>query len=204
MNLATNPHSVGEILDCLDEVAREHDRVSISDIADAVGSRSYGPFLLVPALLEITPIGAVPGVPTFLATIIALVAIQMLFGHGHIWIPGVIRHRAVSGAKVASSSRKLRRIAAFLDRWFHGRLTILTHGIPVRIAALPIIGLCLTVPPLEIVPFASSGPMIAIAAFGVALLVRDGLLMLVATTLALGAFGLGFTIWGGSGAAAGS
>lgn len=192
-----NPHTVGEILDCLDEVAEERDRVSVEDIVSAIGSRSYGPFLLLPALLEITPLGAVPGVPTMLAIIIAIVAIQMLFGRGHIWLPGFIRHRAVSAEKVEQSSQKLRGIAAFLDKWFHGRMKALTHGVPVRVAALLIIALCATVPPLEVLPFASSGPMLAIAAFGLALMVRDGLLMLIAMAIAFAAFGLGFTMMGG-------
>lgn len=194
--MAKNPHSVCEILDCLDEVADEHDKVSIENVVEAIGSRSYGPFLLVPALLELTPIGAIPGVPTFLAVIVTLVAVQMLFGRNHVWLPGFIRHRSVSGEKVAKSSEKLRKLAGFLDKWFHGRLKMLTHGIPVRIAAILIIGLCATVPPLELVPFASSGPMLAVAAFGLALMVRDGLLMLVATALSLGAFGIGFSLMG--------
>ena len=50
--------------------------------------------------------------------------------------------------------------------------------------------LCCLVPPLELVPFASSAPMLAIAAFGLALMVRDGLLMLAAFTLSLGAVGV--------------
>ncbi|WP_066554929.1 exopolysaccharide biosynthesis protein [Croceicoccus bisphenolivorans] len=195
--MAADPHSVCEILNCLDEVAKEHSKVSVENVVDAIGSRSYGPFLLVPALLEITPVGAIPGVPTFLAVIITLVALQMLFGRKHIWIPGFISHRSVSAERVEKASRKLRKIAAFLDKWFHGRLKALTHGVPVRIAAILIIGLCATVPPLELVPFASSGPMIAVAAFGLALMVRDGLLMLIATAMSLAAFGIGFTMMGG-------
>lgn len=60
-----------------------------------------------------------------------------------------------------------------------------------RIAAVFVFLLCLTVPPLEFVPFASSAPMLAIAALGLAILVRDGLLMLVASGLSLTALGVG-------------
>jgi hypothetical protein len=42
-------------------------------------------------------------------------------------------------------------------------------------------------PPLELLPFASTAPMAAIATFGLALLVRDGVLMLVATCLSVAA-----------------
>lgn len=46
------------------------------------------------------------------------------------------------------------------------------------------------VPPLELFPFASSAPMAAIAPIGLALLLRDGALMVVASLLACGAAGL--------------
>ena len=58
-----------------------------------------------------------------------------------------------------------------------------------------VVALCCTVPPLELIPFASSAPMLAIAAFGLAILVRDGLLMLVALALSLLAVGLGGYFW---------
>ena len=199
--METDPHSVNEILDRLVLVARGRDRVAVEDIVAAVGNRSYGPVLLVSALIESTPVGGVPGVPTFLATIITIVTIQMLIGRDHVWLPGFIRHRQFGADKLVTASARLRRLAAFLDKWFHGRLQPLTHGIPVRIAALPVLALCATIPPLEIVPFASSPPMWAIAAFGLALLVRDGFLMLVSTGLGLAALGLGLSLLGGAGTA---
>ena len=58
-------------------------------------------------------------------------------------------------------------------------------------AALAVIVLCVTVPPLEFLPFASTAPMLAIAAIGLALIVRDGLVMLFALILAVAAFGGG-------------
>lgn len=199
--MAEDPHSVGDILDSLSELAERQDRVSIGDVVERLGHRSYGPFLLVPALIELSPLGGIPGLPTFLALIIVLSAVQMLVGRKHLWLPGFIERRAVSGKKLHKATDKLRGVARFLDRWFHGRLSVLTGGPIPRLAAALVIVLACTVPPLELVPFASSAPMIAIAAFGLALLVRDGLLMLIASLLALGALGVGvwMLVGGGSG-----
>ncbi len=72
--MANNPESVGDILDQLDQLASEEDRVTLGDAIEAFGNRSYGPFLLVPALIEVSPIGGIPGLPTVLAAIIALFA----------------------------------------------------------------------------------------------------------------------------------
>jgi hypothetical protein len=189
--MGDDPKSVGDILDRLHEVGEKNDRVTIGDMTEAFGSRSYGPFLLVPALIEESPLGAIPGVPTAIALVIALFAVQMLFGARQMWLPGLVKRRSLSAEKVEKASDKLRPLARFTDRWFHGRLPWMTQGPAVQVAAVAVLALCATVPPLELLPFASTAPMLAIAAFGLALLVRDGVLMIVASVLALGAVGIG-------------
>lgn len=67
----------------------------------------------------------------------------------------------------------------------------MAQGVWVKIAALVVILLCITVPPLEVLPFANSGPMLAIAAIGLALTVRDGVVMLIALALGIAAIGGG-------------
>lgn len=178
------PHSVADILDDLEELAKGSDKVSIADTVEAFGERSWGPLILLPALLEITPIGGIPGVPTFLAVVIALIAVQMVIGHDHLWMPGLIEDRCVEADKLKTASDKLRPAGDRLDRWFYGRWHVFTRAPWTTIAGVLILLLCVTVPPLELLPFASSAPMIAIACFGLALMVRDGALMLIATALA--------------------
>ncbi len=180
---APGPHSMGDILAALDRLGKERGRVSIGDMAERFGRRSYGPFLLIPALIEISPIGGIPAVPTFLAAILALVAIQLLFRRKHIYLPPLIRNRSLKGIKVSKAVRKLEGFGNFMDGWFHGRLRPLLHPPMPQMAGGVIVLLCATVPPLELVPFASTAPMLAIASFGLALLVRDGLLMMMALVL---------------------
>lgn len=198
--MADDPESVGDILDRIEEIGRKHDEVSLGAIAEALGNRGHAPFLLVPALIDISPIGGIPGLPTALGAVIILVAAQLLLGRRHLWLPAFVARRSVSADKACRSTGKLRRMARFLDRWFHGRLPQFTRGPFVRMAAGLCILLALTVPPLELLPFATTAPMAAIAAFGLALLVRDGLLMLIATALAAGAIGIGIGLLGSGGA----
>lgn len=185
------PESVEEVIGELDELASQGDEVCIGDVLDDFGGRSFGPFILIFALLELTPIGAIPGAPTVLASIIALVAVQMLFGKEHIWMPQWLQQRAVESKKLHKGIAKLRGIAHWLDEHSHGRLEGLTEGVWIKIAAVVILLLCATVPPLEVLPFASSAPMLAIAAIGLALTVRDGVIMLAALALAIAAIGGG-------------
>lgn len=188
--------SACDILDRLRQLASDEDNVSIGDAVEAMGTRSFGPFIMLPALIEMSPLGAIPGVPTFLALVIAITAAQLMLGRDHLWLPGFIRNRSASGKRVADAVDKLDGIARWLDRWFHGRMKRFASGIYPRIAAGCVILLTLTVPPLELVPFASTAPMFAIAAFGLALLVRDGLLMLIAGALTVAALAGGIVLAG--------
>lgn len=60
-----------------------------------------------------------------------------------------------------------------------------------RTAAVGCIGMAMCVPPLELLPLATTAPMLAIAAFGLALTVRDGVLMIAASALAIAAVAIG-------------
>lgn len=191
---AASPESLGEILDCFDNLAAQGERVRVSDMVDAVGTRSYGPFFVVPAVVELSPLGGVPGVPTALAAIVTLFAAQMLWGRRRLWIPQWVAQRGLSAGRLSKMVKAVRPIAERMDRWFHGRLRALTSGAGLRVAAIACIALALTVPPLELFPFASSAPMGAILLIGLALLVRDGVLMIGASVLACVTVGVLFKL----------
>jgi hypothetical protein len=197
--MATDPKSVSDILDRLQELASREERVNVGDVVEALGNRGHGPFLLIPAVIDISPVGGIPGLPTALGLVIALTAVQLLFGHQHLWLPGFLRNRSLSAGKVCKTVDKLRGLARRLDKWFHGRMPGLVRGPMIKLAALMCILLACTVPPLELLPFATTAPMAAIAAFGLALMVRDGLLMLTALALSVAALGLGLGLAAGGG-----
>lgn len=195
--MAATPICVADTLDCLDELSERHERVSVASIMDAFGTRSYGPMIMIPALLEITPVGAIPGVPTFLAVTIMVIAAQKMIGRPRPWLPGIIANRCVPGEKLGKASVKLRPLANGMDRVFTRRLKFMTRTPFAEIAAGMVILLCLTVPLLEVLPFASSVPMITIAGFGLAVLVRDGVAMIAALAISIGALGMWLDFWDG-------
>lgn len=197
------PETVSDVLGELDELAANNREVCIADVLDDFGKRSFGPFIMLPALLELTPVGGIPGVPSFLALIIALTAVQLLMGRDHVWMPGFIQHRAVTGRKLHKAVGKLRGIANWLDAHSKRRMEFLTQGYWTKVAAVIVIVLCCTVPPLEFLPFASSLPMIAIAMLGMALTVRDGALTLAAIVFAALATGIGIYLFASSGGSGG-
>lgn len=192
-------HAVEEILDDLEELAKKQDHVTIGTIVERVGHRGYGPFFTVPALFELTPLGAVPGVPTALAAIIITFALQIALGRQHMWLPDIIERQSIAGHKVEKATRKMKSFGRKLDGWFHERLPIFITDTAIRVAAIAAVLLCLTVPPLELVPFASSAPMGAIAILGLAILARDGALMLAGYGAAIFAVAVSFGLIGSVG-----
>lgn len=195
--MAGETDAVGELLDRLERSAASQRRVSVGDTVEALGGRGYGPFLFLPALIEMSPIGGIPGVPTFLALIITIFAVQIALGRDHMWLPGFIERRSVDGDRMKAAVDKIRPVGAWLDRWFHGRLEKLTGPGARRIAAVICVILSLSVPPLELLPFASTAPMAAIALFGLAMTLRDGLVMVIAFAASVAAVGVGGWLWVG-------
>ena len=179
-----DPKSISDVVEGLEELAESESQVTFADVLDKFGSRSFAPVILVLALLEITPVGMIPGVPSFLALCILIIAAQMLMGRNHIWVPKWIAERSVSNDKMDKATDKLEGPAEKLDGYAKERLETLAKGPALKVAAAIICLLALMVPPLEVLPWASAGPMLAIAIVCVAIMVRDGLVMLAAWALA--------------------
>lgn len=187
MAKGTDPHNLDEVLRAAHEAGDGSSQVSLRHLLDAVGRRSFGPFLVVISIIGLTPLGGIPGVPTILALMVALVAGQLLFGARQFWLPSWLLERTVSSGKLQKAVDVMRPAVRPVDRIARARLQWLVEPPAVRVAALGCILVCLTVPPLELVPFAGTISWAAIAAFGLALIAYDGVLVLVALGFAGGA-----------------
>lgn len=188
------PQDLSDLLDELDQCAkRAGGKVSVEEVHEAIGARSFGPLLLVTGLLGMTPVSAVPGAPTVLALITILVAGQLLLGRKSFWLPRPILKLAVAPEKVRKTVKVSRKPARFVDRLLRPRLTMFTGGVADRLVALVCVAVALVVPPLELLPLAAFIPALATATFGLGLVARDGLLILIA--LALSASALGLIAW---------
>lgn len=180
-----------QLLGRIGNAARDSDRVSLRAITEELGSRSFGPLLLLAGLVILTPIvGDIPGVPTLMAMIVLLVAGQLLIGRRHLWLPRWLLDRAVARGKVDKALLWVRRPAQLIDRILRPRLTVFVAGPGVYAIALVCVVIAAATPPMEFVPFTANGAGIALTAFGLALIAKDGLVALVAflfTAATLGA-----------------
>ncbi|WP_405402003.1 exopolysaccharide biosynthesis protein [Paracoccus sp. Ld10] len=155
------------------------DKVSVGRVAEALGRDSLPPNLMIPALAVASPLSGVPLFSSICGLLIALVSAQMLMGRDHVWLPGFLMRRQVSGDRLRKALDWMEKPARFLDWVSHERLTPLVRR-PMRWIVQAICLCCgLVMPLLEFIPFTSSlmGVVVSLLAFG--LLARDGVFVLL-------------------------
>ncbi len=183
--------SLEQLLDCIGKANTSRGQVSLGAILEAMGSRSFGPLLLVAGLIILAPfIGGIPGVPTTMAILVLLSAGQLLFRREQFWLPRWLLKRSVARDKLCRGLKWLRRPAQFLDRVTRPRLTVFTQGAGIYVIAIACIAIAAVTPVMEFVPFSANGAGAALTAFGLALLARDGFLALLALLVTASIFGI--------------
>ncbi|RAK52297.1 exopolysaccharide biosynthesis protein [Phenylobacterium deserti] len=179
-----------DLLDQLDDLCQRQDpKITVGEIQEAIGVRSFGPLLLLAGLLGMTPVSAVPGVPSLIALITILIAGQLLIGRKSFWLPKKLLGLSVKNEKLGKSVKVARKPAKFVDRLVRPRLTYLTKGPAHWIVALACFLVAVCVPPLELLPLAAILPSFAIATFGLGLIARDGVLVVIAAAVTATALG---------------
>lgn len=168
-------------------------KLTIDDLLEAFGKRSFGPLIAALALIVITPIGGIPGVPTLFGVVFILIAVQLLFGRENPWLPGFIRKIGFDRDKAKSFRDRFGEWLERIDTLIGPRLEWAAGPVAQWIAALMIVALAAAMPPLEAIPFAVLLPAFAILLFGLALTAKDGLLMLIASTVTLATAWMGWT-----------
>lgn len=170
-----------QLLERIREAAAKEDPVSLGDIFEMVGHRSFGPLLLLAGLVTLAPlVGDVPGVPTLMALLVMLTAGQVLLRHEHLWLPGWLLRRSVNRGKLCRALDWMSRPARFIDRFLRPRLTALTHRAGVYAVAVACVLVAAAMPIAELVPFSANGVGVVLTSFGLALIAHDGLLVLIA------------------------
>jgi hypothetical protein len=150
--------------------------VSIGDVVDRLGRRSFGPVLLLAALPTLTPISTIPGVAVGGAIIIQVTAVQMALGYERLRLPAWFTRRTINKATICRASRWLRPAAAWIDRLIQPRLTRLVEPPFLILISVACLLLSAVMFPLQLVPFTSGIPSFPVALFGLAMIARDGVL----------------------------
>ena len=183
------------LLAILAKAGRAKTQVSVRELREVIGRRSFAPLLLATSIVGFTPLGGIPGVPTVLAIIVVTIAMQIVMGFESLWLPRFLLDRQVEGKKLVRGAKLLRPVAGAIDKAIRPRLTVLTQRPTSYVIAVLCVMIALTVPPLELVPFVDIPLWAALVAFSLALVAHDGLLAIAAFALTItGAILIGLAV----------
>lgn len=149
----------------------------LGDLLNSFGQSAFGMILLLavlPAFIPIPGVGGAIGGP-----LVILVGSQLLLGLGKMWLPGFLRKRGPHRSAIITFrtlfSRWLGRLEKLVRPRLHG---VLDHRIALSFTGLLLVllGILLALP----IPFTNYLFGVLLLLFALALLERDGALMLVA------------------------
>lgn len=160
--------------------------VTIGEIVHRLGRRSFGALLFIFAAPNWLPLP--PGSSTFLAAPLLLLAPQVAIGIHGPWLPRFIDRRTFKRADLAGVLRKLIPPLARIEKVSRPRLVFLFGPIGDRLIGVTVTLLSLVL--LLPIFLGNMAPAAAIAAFGLALIQRDGVLALIGYAITAASIGL--------------
>lgn len=165
----------------LENLEKENDEnVSVGEIARNLGSRTFGPMILVPGLLAaFPPIGGIPGMSIITGIWIVLIAVQLLFFQKHLWLPKHLKQAEFDRESFKVKAQKLIKRVKKVESIFKSRWNSLTNFPFVQVIALECIILAITMFPLALVPFGVTLPAITIIFFAIGLTMKDGFMVIL-------------------------
>ena len=152
------------------------DRLTFTDLAHQLHYRAWGGLLFLFSSINVLPLP--PGTTFFFAMPVLLIAGQMIVGRETPWFPAKLDRRGVTKAELRRIIGKIDWLETRIERLFKPRLASLTGSTASRFIGVAcfLLALIIAIP----VPLLHHAPAASIALFGLALIYRDGVLVIVA------------------------
>jgi hypothetical protein len=151
--------------------------VTLGQLLDVVGRRSFGPVILLLGLVGISPLTVVPGATWAVATVTLAFAVQILFNLKHPLMPGGLLNLSLPRNQLVKLVAAGGKAAHIADKLTAPRLTFLTAPPFVTVTALACIGSALVTYPLGLVPLGPVLPGLSIVLLGIGMTARDGVFL---------------------------
>jgi hypothetical protein len=166
------------------------ERISIQDLIDGLGERSWGFALLLFGLLS--AIAIIPGLATITAVPLFFFGLQMLIGYRTPWLPGFIARRDLGRADLEKAIVAGKPIMQYIERICRPRLTFLINRSSERVLGLLVFVLAMIIALPG--PFTNFPPGMAIVFMSIAIIERDGLMLLAGLVTSVIALYLGWLV----------
>jgi hypothetical protein len=157
------------------------ERLSFTELAAQLHSRAWGGLLFIFAAINVLPLP--PGTSVFFAIPLMIVSAQMVLGRSSPWFPGRIDRRGVKKTELERLIAKITGLEARIERVLKPRLAGLTAPTATRLIGVVcfLLAILAAIP----IPLFHMAPAAAILLFGLALIYRDGVLVIAAAIAAL-------------------
>jgi hypothetical protein len=165
--------SVSELLGSITE--RGRGKITITDILAVFGDRAFGAVIFVFAAPLVLPMP--PGVSALLGAPLLFVTFQWMVGRRTLWMPKMLLDRTISRNDFKSLVEKLNPYLQKLERRLRPRWTWIFNPVMDRLTGAVCFALSIIV--FLPIPFGNMLPSLAIAAFAIGAVERDGLAVIV-------------------------
>lgn len=164
----------------------EGNETTVGDIVEQFRYRSFGPLLLVPALIVILPTGAIPLIPAICGLLMAFVCAQVVIGREHPWIPRRLKEFSIPKDKLESGIEQLKPYTRKLDCIVHTRWRVLVNPLSKRMIAFFCFFLCLVMVVIGFIPMLPATIALPVFFFGLAFMAKDGILVMIGILTTIG------------------
>ncbi len=166
------------------------ERLTVRDIMSVLQDRAFALLIVLLGLPNCLPMP--PPIPLVCGLLLALVAIQIVFGRDAPWLPGQLMNRSLARADVERAVGRAMPAFRKLERFSRPRMTFLDTPVAMRVMGAIILILALGL--LFAPPFVGQIPLgLAVCLVGLGLVERDGLVIIggliigsIGMTLSLG------------------
>jgi hypothetical protein len=155
------------------------DRLTFSELATRLHARAWGGLLVIFAAINVIPLP--PGASIFFAIPLIIVTTQMAFGRASPWFPARINRRGVRKEELSRLIAKMQWLEGRVERMFKPRLATLTGPTATRLIGI----VCFILALMTMLPIVHVAPAAVIVLFGLALIYRDGALVIAAAVATL-------------------
>jgi hypothetical protein len=169
-------------------VLEEHsgDRLTLSELSARLRDRSWGGLLLIFAAINLLPLP--PGATAITGLPLLLIAAQMAAGVRHPWFPRRFDQRGIRTDHLARIAAKIAPWERRIERLLKPRLYALTNHRGTRVIGL--VCLLLSVILWLPIPLGNHAPALALTLFALALIYRDGVLVILGAVAAIASVAL--------------
>lgn len=158
------------------------DRISMGDLVDRLGASSFGLLLLLLAIIALIPIPGPMG--QVFGAALAFIGVQVTRNARRIWLPQRLRRAHLPVPLLVATIRKFIPLLRWCERGMsRRRMLVLTSG-KVRVAlgsAVILLAAIIAIP----IPLGNLLPALAVMSIALALLERDGAMVIVSIVMTI-------------------